>query len=174
MLWINRYRFFLMAVFLGLGVAVHSSRGLPAAWMLYASAAILLVIHLLFGDVWTAFRLLQRGKPKVAEKLINRTAWPKLLIRRNRAYYYFTRGLLQLHYKFMDEGKRNILRGLDLGLYRANDRALAFLNLAHAAYVQKKWQESEEYRALAAAEAPTDLMIRDQLDKLKLALQAAR
>lgn len=168
-------RFYLIFFFLGLGAALHVRVGIEAAWMLYASAVLLLLMHFLFGNVWLAFRYLQRGKPQRAQKLLDQTRFPNLLVKRNRAYYYLAKGLLQLHqpdYQARDGGAADIRKALELGLFRANDRALAHLNLAHLAFTQEAWETAAAERERALGEQPTDLMIKDKLAELGRALAA--
>lgn len=170
MLLINRFRLFLVVGFLLLGFLLHIQVGITAAWMLYASAVILLILHFLFGNVWLAFRSLQRGKADLARRLLRQTRFPQLLIRRNRAYYYFTLGMLELQREELAAGTQHLEQALALGLYRANDRALAHLNLAHVAYVQQQYERAGHQSQIARAEQPTDLLIKDQLNKLERAL----
>ncbi len=171
MLTISRFRYPLIFIFLGLGVALHWQVGWSSAWMLYLSALVLFLVHLLFGDVWQAFRLLQRGQPAQAEQLLDRTLFPRLLVRRPRAYYHFACGMIALQQQRLEEGREHLQEALSTGLYRANDRALAQLNLAHIAFVQMDWPRAGQHRRAALAEQPTDLMIREQLQKLERALK---
>lgn len=165
-------RFALIFIFLGMGFALHWRVGIEAAWPLYAAGAILMLTHLLFGNVWVAFRLLQRGRHSEAARLLERTAFPRLLVRRNRAYYHFARGLLALHAKDFDAGAMELEEALRLGLYRSNDRALAQLNLAHVLFLQKKYGESRKHLLTAESEQPTDLVLKDHLQQLREALAA--
>lgn len=170
MLLINRFRLLLVVAFLILGFLLHARIGIEAAWMLYASAIILLILHFLFGNVWLAFRSLQRGKADLAQRLLRQTRFPHLLVRRNRAYYYFTQGMLDLQREELEAGNQHLEQALELGLYRANDRALAHLNLAHIAYVQQQYERASQQSRIARAAEPTDLLIKDQLNKLERAL----
>jgi tetratricopeptide (TPR) repeat protein len=169
-----RWRFALIFLFLGMGVFLHSRMGWQAAWTLYLAAVILLLTHVLFGNVWAAFRLLQHGQLADASRLLDKVFTPKLLLTRNRAYYYFARGILALQQQEMEQGEAHLQRALDLGLFRANDRALARLNLAHVYYVLKQYPAARRALTAAEAEAPTDLLIKENLAKLRRALEQER
>lgn len=167
---LSRWRFALIFLFLGMGVSLHVWTSWSAAWTLYLAAVILLLTHLFFGNVWAAFRLLQHGKPQEAARLLD-TVWrPGWLIPRNRAYYHFARGILLLQAEERTLGEKHLREALNLGLFRANDRALAQLNLAHLHYVQHQYAAARAALQAAAAEEPTDLMIKDQLAKMQNAL----
>lgn len=165
-----RIRFILIFSFLLIGAIIHWKIGIDAAWMSYAAAAILLLTHLLFGSVWVAFRFIQRGQLPEAQQLLNRIRYPQLLVKRNRAYYHFAQGLVALQQERFQEGEVHLQEGLKLGLFRANDRAMAFLNLAHIHYVEKNFGQSQSFLQKARDESPTDLMIKDHLGKLEQAL----
>ncbi len=170
MIGLSSLRFLLIFLFLGLGFITHFRFGIEAAWLFYAGGSLLLITHLFFGDVWLAFRQLQHGQVKSAKSLLARTALPKLLVKRNRAYYNFGKGLIALHEKEMELAKTYIMEALKLGLFRANDRALAQLNLAHLYYVQQDYDQARQYLEAAKSEKVKDLMLQQQLEKLEQAL----
>lgn len=163
-------RYVLVALFLGLGLLLHVKLGLSQAWYLYAAGLVLLLSHILFGNVWMAFNLLKRGQPEKADKLLRQTWNPAWLIRPNRAYYYFTLGMLYLQHKKLEEAKAHLAQAIFLGLKKPNDQALAQLNLAHIAYVQKDPGACRQALQAARALRPTDLMIKDNLEKLEKAV----
>ncbi len=165
-------RYGLIALFLGLGLLLHLQLGLAQAWYLYLAGLLLLLSHLLFGSVWLAFSFLKRGRPEVADKLLRQVWNPDWLIRRNRAYYYFTLGMLHLQYKRLQDGEKHLRQAVELGLQRPNDNALAYLNLAHIYYVEAQAGKAREAMKKARSFNPTDLMIKDKLEKLGKALAA--
>ena len=166
----TRIRFFLIFLFLGLGILLQLRVGISGAWYLYAGALLLLVTHFLFGPVWIAFRQLGRGHTEEAGRILDSIRRPEWLLRRNRAYYHFTRGLVHLQHKELDQGRAQLEKALDTGLTRANDRALARLNLAHLAFVEKRQEDARRQLEAAHAEQPSDLMLQDKLKELERAL----
>ena len=163
-------RYALIALFLGLGLLLHVRLGFSQAWYLYLAGLLLLLSHLVFGNVWMAFSSLKRGNPQKAEALLRQVWKPGWLLPRNRAYYYFTLGMLYLQHKKLKEARGHLQKAVTLGLRAPNDLALAQLNLAHIAYVQKDFNKARQALDAALALQPTDLMIKDNLRKLETAL----
>jgi tetratricopeptide (TPR) repeat protein len=163
-------RYGLIALFLILGVVLHLQLGISQAWYLYAAAALLILSHLFLGNVWQAFSMLKRGKPAKAEKMLGHTWAPGLLLKSNRAYYYFTQGMLHLQREELDTARPLLEQATQLQLRYANDNALAHLNLAHIHFVQKNKTEAAQHLATAKSFEPTDLMIKDNLEKMQQAL----
>lgn len=166
----SRIRFILIFSFLSLGLLLHLKTGIRGASYLYAAAAVLVLTHLLFGTVWEAFSLLKRGYPEKAERTLALVRFPNLLIRRNRAYYFFTKGMIHLQRKELDQAVPLLLEANRLGLSRRVDRALLQLNLAHIYYVEKDFDQARHYLDEAKSQQADDLLIRDNLAKLERAL----
>ena len=160
-------RYALIVLFLGLGLLLHVQLGLSQAWYLYLAGFLLLVSHLVFGNVWLAFNSLKRGQPEKAEALLRQVWNPGWLVRSNRAYYYFTLGMLYLQHKKPGEARGHLQKAISLGLRKPNDHALALLNLAHIAYLQNDHGLARQALTEARALQPTDLMIKDNLQKLE-------
>lgn len=167
----TKLRFAIILFFIALGIILHVQQGIGSAWYLYLAAVVLLLTFFLFGNVWLAFRLLKQGKPEKAEQLLNLIPKPNWLIRRNRAYYFFTKGMVLLQRKELASAENYLQKGLALGLQSKNDKALASLNLAHIHYVQKEPQAAGKYLKQAQSYESDDLMIKEHLEKLQLALE---
>lgn len=161
-----RIRFYLILIFAFVGVVLHIEIGLKGAWYLYASSLILLLTHYLFGNVWPAFARLRKGKIDEAEQLIQGIKKPQWLARQHRAYYHFTKGMVHLQRKSMDEGKLHLEKSLEIGLRSGNDNALAALNMAHILFVQKNLEQSRTYLRKAQSYESDDLMIKENIKKL--------
>ncbi len=166
----TRIRFVLIFLFLGLGILLHVQLGWRSAWYLYAGAALLLITYFAFGPVWLAFRMLSRGYTEEADRLLRSVRRPDWLIRRNRAYYYFTKGLLHLQRKELGEGEAGLQQSLDLGLSRDKDAALAHLNLAHIAFVQQRYEEARRRLEATRAVPTDDLMLKEKVKEMEAAL----
>ncbi|MCB0551029.1 MAG: hypothetical protein KDD19_25890, partial [Phaeodactylibacter sp.] len=67
-------RYALIALFLGLGLLLHLQLDFSQAWYLYLAGVLLLISHIIFGNVWMAFGSLKRGQPEKAEALL-RQVW---------------------------------------------------------------------------------------------------
>lgn len=166
----TKLRFGFILLFITLGIVLHTQMGFGNAWFFYLAAFILLFTFFLFGNVWLAFRLLKQGKPVQAEQLLNLIPKPEWLIRRNRAYYFFTKGMIYLQKKELGASEYHIKQALELGLQSKNDKALASLNLAHIYFVQKDHANAKVFLEQAQSFQSDDLMIKEHLDQLKAAL----
>ena len=156
---------------LALGTVIHFNEGFRSAWYMYLGGVIILLTHFLFGNVLLAFKKLNQGKVEEAENLLLQIKRPNWLLKSPRAYYYFTLGLIDLQKKKTGFGETHLKKALDLGLRTPTDNALAALNIAHINFVKKEFKIANEYRIKAAAFNSTDLMIKENLEKLEKALQ---
>jgi tetratricopeptide (TPR) repeat protein len=166
----RKYRLPLIGFFLALGVLVHVLRGWSDAWPFYLLTGFLLLLHLLFGNVWAAFAELRRGRTEAADKLLRQTYFPELLLPSSRAYYYLCRGLLAMHHRQFAVAQEALERAFELRPSRPQDRALTALNLAHLGYVQKDGEQARHWLELARQEPVNDLLLRDKISELDRAL----
>ncbi|NRA50350.1 MAG: hypothetical protein HRU12_14560 [Phaeodactylibacter sp.] len=165
-------KYLLIGLFFILGGVLHFNLGFSQAWYLYAGGLILLLTQLFLGNVWAAHGLLKRGKAAEAEKMLDQVWAPKLLLRRNRAYYYFSLGLIYLQRKDLDEAGRLLKEAVDIELEHPNDSALACLNLAHIYYVKQDREQSRHWMEKAKQFPFDDLMVSQNLEQLEQALAA--
>jgi len=164
-------RLSLIALSAGLGTFLLFREDLRAALPLYLGSFILLLSYLLFGNIWSAYRALNRGDTQLAEKQLNWVINPQFLLPRPRAYYYFIRGMIALQRNRLREGRQTIWQALDIGLQKENDCALARLNLAHIAYLQQDYVQCRQEMNQLNNLAFNDLMIRDKLSELEETLR---
>ncbi len=166
----HRLRIILTVLLLVLAVIFQVQWGWSAAWPLYLGAAALLLIYLLFGTTRLAFQALQRGQVFEAEKLLQQTRFPQLLVKANKSQYYFVQGLLHIQHKELEEGEAAIQQALSTGLVRQKEEALAWLNLAHISFVQEQPAKSREALAKAQSLNQDDLLLKERLNELEQAL----
>jgi len=165
-----RLRLFLVLLFLIIGVVLHFKMGIGSAWYLYLGALLLMVTHFLFNNVSAAFVELRKGKIDKAESLIDQIKRPDWLVKRHRAYYYFTKGMIDLQRNRNQEGRVALKKALDLGLRTTNDQALAMLNLAHASYMDKNEMEARHFIATAKKLNSNDLVIKQKITEMEKAM----
>ncbi len=163
----SRVRFLLILLFLVLGVILHVQIGLTPAWYLYLAALIILITHFVFGNVWSAFAMMRKGKIKEAELLINQIKRPDLLTKQHKAYYHFIKGMIALQKEDLNDGELHLKQASEIGLRNANDNALVALNVSHIYYKQQKVNDCQLYLKKAKSFSPTDLMIREKISELE-------
>ncbi len=169
----TRIRFILIFLFLIIGIVLQIQNGFSSAWYLYATSLILLFTHFAFGNVWAAFRKLQRGKIMEAELLINQIKRPEWLVKQNRTYYHFIKGMIALQQKELSKGEEELKIAVSRGLRSNNDNALALLNLAHICFVEKRQEDTRNYLQQARSFDPNDLMLKQKIEEMeKLTVQS--
>lgn len=168
-----QYRLKIAVIFIFFGIAMlfHLKHGLAAAIYMYIASLVFLVSHFLFGTVHGALNLLKGRNYDQAELLLSKNKHPEWLVKRNRAYFHFAHGIIALQHKDLEKGKTNFQQAADIGLRNAKDNALAFLNLAHIAYVQKNVSVAHAHLKKAKAFKTDDLIVKENLQNLEKALK---
>ncbi len=167
-----RIRYLLILLFMVIGVSLHLRLGIGSAWYCYAASILLYVTYYLFGTVSPAFSKLRQGKIQEAERLIKMIRRPEYLLKRHRAYYHFTKGMIAMQKKELLVGEKHLKAALDQGLRSATDKALVSLNLAHIYFVQNKKKDSRSFLDRAKTFDSNDLLIREKINELERALAA--
>lgn len=165
-------RYLLIFLFFVLGAVIQFRLGISQAWYLYLGGLALILTQLFMGNVWTAHSMLKRGKAAEAERVLDQVWSARLLLRRNRAYYYFSLGLIYLQRKELKKARKMLVRADELGLEHPNDSALACLNLAHIHYVQMQPEQAHHWMEKARSFPASDLLVKENLNKLEQALAA--
>ncbi len=168
---LSKIRLILVFLFLVIAIVFTITDGFQSAWYVYLASFILLLTHFLFGSVWSAFSQLKKGKLNEAEDLLHIIKRPQWLLKTNRAYYYFTKGMIALQRKQLDIAKLDLTEATKLGLRTDNDYALVHLNLAHIAYVQQDFTQAAQQLSKAKSFPSNDLMIKENIDKMEKGLQ---
>ena len=163
----TRIRFVLILLFILIGIVLHVKSGFSSAWYLYATSLILLFTHFAFGNVWAAFSKLQKGKIMEAEFLINQIKKPEWLVKQNRTYYHFIKGMIALQQKEFPEGEKQLKIASSRGLRSKNDNALALLNLAHICFLEKRLEDTKDYLQQARSFEPNDLLLKQKIEEME-------
>jgi len=169
-----RLRFLLIALFIIVGVTLLGWEEYQLAIFSFIGAFALIISFLFLGSVGNAFSKLKQGKIQEAERLLNMTFFPNLLLKRHRAYYHFSQGMIALQHKDLARGKQSFKTAIDLGLRNKNDFGMAALNLAHINYVQQKFSDSRQWLDQCKSYGADDLMIQEKSEELDKALAANR
>lgn len=140
----------------------------------YAQAVYLLIAalllglsHIWFGNIGQAYTAIRRGHTQMADRILAMILWPRWLLPRPRAYYYFIRGMLHLHANRLEEGAEALQKALKGPLREGKDKALATLNLAHIAYLRQDLDACKKRIVQVEEMGTNDLLIKEHLDKLK-------
>ncbi len=169
MLYIRLKNLFILFL-IALGIFFHFKFGIGKAWYLYLAAFFLILTNYLMGTVGIAFRHLKKGKIAEAETLLKMTKRPDFLIKRYKSYFHFTKGMIDLQHKNLDQSAIHLEEALQHGLRTENDKALASLNLAHIAFVKKDAGKARTFLDRAKTFQSNDLMISENIEKMEKAL----
>jgi len=107
------------------------------------AAALLIYGHFRAGPVWLIFRQLKRDEIGKAERLLNTIKNPELLAKQQRAYYWFSKALIEDNKSNFEQAEFSYDEALRLGLRTSNDTSIAWLKLAHISYRLGRYEEAE-------------------------------
>lgn len=141
-----------------------------SVWPLYISVILLLLVHFRAGSIRMAAQVLFQGEVDKAEQWLDAGPSARFLTKRNKAFYFFARGLIALHRKELDKGAELLHKSLDLGLARRNEQAMSHLNLAQVYYVQKDRARAEQHIRQARDLNPKDLMLSKKIEETESAI----
>jgi len=164
---LHSIRIGLIFILLGVGIVLHIDSGFGTAWYFYLTVFILALTHFLFGNVWAAFATLRKGEVLEAELMLGTIKYPQWLARSPKAYFHFTKGMIDLQNKKLSDANLHLQKALKLGLRTPNDHALASLNLAHIHFVKKDKKQAKIFLEKAKNFAPNDLMIKENIRKME-------
>lgn len=166
-MFVARIRFLLVVVFLGLAVWLHVVEGIGSAWYLYVAGVLLLFSHFLTSNVSAAFMLLRSGQLDKAEQLIDQVKKPEWLLKRHRAYYHFTKGMIAAQRNAVPQAKQHLTEALQIGLRTPTDNALAAINLSNFAHQTNDRSEARKYLDKAKSYETNDLIIKEHIGRLE-------
>ena len=164
---LHSIRLSLILLFLGVGILLHGKMGIGSAWYFYVTAFILLVTHFLFANVWSAFASLKKGNAMEAELMLSKIKKPQWLARSPKAYFHFTKGMIDLQNKKIGTAESHLKEALKLGLRNQDDYALTALNIAHIHFVKKERTQARKYLEKAKSYEANDLMIKENIRKME-------
>ncbi len=166
-----RFRFFLIILLLVSGTAaVFVYFAWAAAGILWATAALLLYGHFRHGTIIPALWALRKGDVERAGEQLALIKRPEWLTRRYRAYYFFAMGLVGFYHKRFEDGANFLKEAIQQGLSGKNELAIAYLNLAHAAFLQKNYAEAQEFLEKTTQAGSDDLYLKQRVEELQQAL----
>jgi tetratricopeptide (TPR) repeat protein len=141
------------------------------AALFFAAAVLFTYGYFRYGSVWQVFQHIKTGEMTKAERLLDSIKNPQLLSGQQKAYYYFSKGLIEAHRNNLDAAESCLKQALDLGLRTANDTSIANLNLANI-YHRKGMFDEARGRLKQASELRHKPQLDEEIQKLKNTLDA--
>ncbi len=165
----NSLRLILIIISLLFGVYQFFKGELYSGYLFLVAALFLIYGFFRYGSVWSAFQQIKNSKNTKVENLVNSVKYPNLLSNQQKAYYFFTKAVLEQDKNNLDEAEFFYIQAIEKGLKTSNDEAIANLNLAHI-YREKKMSDLAQSRLQKTIELPHKKEVDKEIQKLKLEL----
>lgn len=143
--FVIKYRLLLGAVFLVAGIVVNLESSFWPAFVLYLTAAILIVGHFLFGPMRLIQGYMEDGNMEGAQKVIDSIWFPALLIKPVRSVYYTLKGNLAMVNEDFENAEKHMKKSLNLGMPIKEAEGANKLQLGMLSMQKGNMREAESY-----------------------------
>ena len=165
----NSVRLILIIISLLFGI-YQFSKDETLQGFLFTSVALLLIYgYFRYNNVRNASLHLRNGENDKAEYYINTVKYPNLLSKEQKAYYFFTKAVLEQNKNNLDQAESLYIQAIEQGLGTSNDEAIANLNLAHI-YHEKNMIDFAKSRLQNTIEMPHKKEVDKEIQKIRLVL----
>lgn len=172
MFTINIYlRFALIAVGLLGGIALWAAYGFWYGFPFLLAGVVLLAGYLMLGTIMSTNMLLSQARFFEAEKRLNLTFFPGILLVGYKGVFYMTHGALAMQKKDFSTGEKWLKKALDAGLPSDNERGAAMLQLAMIAASKGNRQAAQNQLAEVKKLNITESMLKEQIKDLEKQLK---
>lgn len=163
------FRYILVFLLVIYSAFVHYNGSFGVAIYTYFAAALVLLTTLFTGTVFKASNEINNGDFDQAEKTLNKTYFPNLLLKRNKANFHFMKGMVELHKKNFEQGDNHLKKSLEIGLKTPTNKALAYLNLAHSSFLKGDFTQCRTYLDIGKA-LDANLHVLKKIEEMENAL----
>lgn len=169
---INIYlRFALIALGILGGVGLWVVYGFWYGFPFLLVGLFLLAGYLLLGTLVSSSMLLSKGQFDEAEKRLNLTFFPKLLLMGYKGVYYMTKGIIAIQRKNIATGEKWLRQALEVGLPSDNERGAVLLQLAMIAGSKNNRQGAQAHLNELKKLNITEPMLKEQIKELEKQLK---
>ena len=140
---IIKYRLYIGAALLVLGVITNIYAGFWPAFILYLIAVILIAGHFFFGPLRLIQEHMEAGDMEGAEKVIATIKFPNLLYKPIRSVYYTLKGNIAMMKNDFDGAEVNMRKGLDLGMPMKEAEGASLLQMGMLAMQKNDIRKAE-------------------------------
>jgi hypothetical protein len=140
---IIKYRLYIGAALLALGVITNIYAGFWPAFILYLTAVILIAGHFFFGPLRLIQEHMEAGDMEGAEKVIATIKFPNLLYKPIRSVYYTLKGNIAMMKNDFDGAEVNMRKGLDLGMPMKEAEGASLLQMGMLAMQKNDIRKAE-------------------------------
>ncbi len=169
---INIYlRFALIALGILGGVGLWVAYGFWYGFPFLLVGLFLLAGYLLLGTLVSSSMLLSKGQFDEAEKRLNLTFFPSLLLMGYKGVYYMTKGIIAIQRKNIATGEKWLRQALEAGLPSDNERGAVLLQLAMIAGSKNNRQGAQAHLNELKKLNITETMLKEQIKELEKQLK---
>jgi hypothetical protein len=176
MFTINIYlRFALIAAGFLIGGGLWAAYGFWYGFPFLLAGIILLAGYFLLGTVLSSFQLIQAQQFDAAERQLNLTKFPNLLLFMMRSQFYMAKSTLAMQRKDLSGAEELTNQALSTGFSSDDERGIAFLQLAGIAANKGNISKAQNYIADIKKLNIKESAVREQIkmfeQQLKIAAQ---
>lgn len=129
-------------------------------------AAFVVLFIFVNENIMLAFWFLRKGKLEKADRSLSRIKHPEQLLKKQEAYYYYLKGLIESQLNGIGKSEKYFKRALSTGLRMNQDKAVAKLNLAAIAMYKRRKREATNLLS-EAKKLDKQNMLADQIKQIK-------
>ncbi|MFT6336454.1 MAG: tetratricopeptide (TPR) repeat protein [Saprospiraceae bacterium] len=163
-------KFALIAIFLGGGIILAFTQGFWYAFIFLLIGIGLLASYFLLGTIQSAAEMVQTMDLEGAEKRLNLTYFPNLLLSANKPYYYIIRGTIAMQRNDITAAEGYLTEALELNP-ADSEKGMVLLQLANISAQKNKWTSAQNYYRDAKKLNITEPQLKAQVEEFGKALK---
>ncbi|MEZ4919643.1 MAG: hypothetical protein R2792_11130 [Saprospiraceae bacterium] len=172
MFTINIYlRFALIIGGLGLGIGLWAAYGFWYGFPFLLVGIVMLLGYLFLGTIMSANQFLSKQQFEEAEKRLNMTYFPRLLLVGYRGVFYMTQGAVEMQRKDFNKAEALMKQSLASGLPSDNERGAALLQLVLISAAKNNRQGAVKHLAEIKKLTITEQMLKEQVKDIEKQLK---
>ena len=143
------------------------SQGLQLmGFMMFGMALVSMFAHLVFGQVFGAYKAIAQERKAKAIRQLNATFSPNLLVGMHRSYYWLTWSIIHAQNKRFEQSEHCLIKAVEIGKMRKRDQIMALVNLAQVFISRGQFKEGQAYLTQLETFQITDLRIKKMVQQL--------
>ncbi len=135
-------------------------------FMMFGMAVVSILAHLVFGQVFGAYKSIAQGRTAKAIRRLNATFSPNLLVGMHRSYYWLTWSIIHAQNKQFEQSEHCLIRAVEIGKMRRRDQIMALVNLAQVFISRGQFMEGRAYLTQLEPFEIKDLRIKELVQQL--------
>ena len=133
----NKFRILLIVLSFSTGILFYTQEEFLKAFLFIIAGCLFIYGYYRYSNIWLIFNHIKRNEFERAELLLNDIKSIEVLNSQSKAYYYFSKGIVEDNKNNLAEAEKNYLNSLKYNLRTENDKSIINLNLANI-YFRKK------------------------------------